>query len=290
MKKNISLNFLSQPYPYYYNGKSLFFISFLIFILTFIFNYIFKPFNLVSGEHKFEYVWICIIHATVAVLAFAIIVVIVNIKSSNEERWTVGKELLFIVTTLLFIGIAQFLIRDFIYFNPNNWSSNYFFEEIGHTFLEGLLFIFIIVPLNFNYLFYQNSKKAKEFKLDYSTKDITSFVTIQTQVKDEIFDLDVSKLLFVKADGNYIEIFFTEENSIRKLIKRITIKEFLSKLSAFSYIVKTHRSYLVNINKIINVDGNAQGYKLKLQSFPGEIPVSRNLISNFNEKMQKFEK
>jgi len=290
MTKNHHLNFFSQPYPFYYNGKSLFFISLLIFVLTFFFNYVFKPFNLLVDEHKFGYSRICVIHAIVAVLAFAIIVAVVNIKSGNNERWTVKSEFLFIVSTLIFIGISQFLIRDYIYTNPNNWSLNYLFEEIVHTFLEGLIFILIIVPLNFNYLFYQNSKRAKEFELNQTGNKTSSLITIETQVKDETFDLDISKLLFVKADGNYIEIYLNDNNQLEKLVKRLTIKDFLTKLSAFPSIVKTHRSYLVNINKIINVEGNAQGYRLKLKLYSREIPVSRNLISHFNEKMQELEK
>jgi DNA-binding LytR/AlgR family response regulator len=59
-------------------------------------------------------------------------------------------------------------------------------------------------------------------------------------------------------------------------------------VTEYSMIYKTHRSYLVNLNYVEHVTGNAQGYKLHLNSHEEKIPVARNSIKNFEEKMKSI--
>jgi len=42
---------------------------------------------------------------------------------------------------------------------------------------------------------------------------------------------------------------------------------------------------LVTINYVATASGNTQGYKLPLKNYSEKIPVSRNMISTFNTKM-----
>ena len=64
------------------------------------------------------------------------------------------------------------------------------------------------------------------------------------------------------------------------------MKELESALSPYSNIIKTHRSFLVNLLHIHSVSGNAQGYKLHLSNFDEPVPVSRNMIEDFNARMK----
>ena len=41
-------------------------------------------------------------------------------------------------------------------------------------------------------------------------------------------------------------------------------------------IKRTHRSYLVNLERVTEVSGNAQGYRLKVRDSEREIPLSRS--------------
>ena len=63
----------------------------------------------------------------------------------------------------------------------------------------------------------------------------------------------------------------------------MTLKEFEEQLSSFPYVFKVHRSYLVNLQAIESIMGNAQGYALRLKNYSeGTIPVSRSTIQEFN--------
>jgi DNA-binding LytR/AlgR family response regulator len=205
---------------------------------------------------------------------------------AQEENWSVRKEILLIMTFLVLVGMVQFLIRDLIYDNSNNWSWKYLIEEIRNTLLIGSLFAILFTSLNFNRLNARNVKKAKELNAaPHPPKNISNkIIQIETSVKSDAFELNVDRLLFAKAVGNYVEIYLREDPP-GKMLKRITLKDLLTVLSPFPNIIKTHRSYLVNLDFVDQVTGNAQGYKLKLSNCAEKIPVARNLIHSFNAKI-----
>ncbi len=279
-------NILSQPYPFYYQGKGLWIIAGLLFLMTFFFSYAFEPFVVYTPEHKMDYLWISFIHACSPGLVIGLFALF-NKSSEYEEKWNVFREILLIASFLLMVGILQFLIRDIIYNNPNNWSWRYLYEEIRNTFLVGTLFAILLTSLNFNRLNAKNTKKARAFNVSddlVRPVPVNATVYIETQVKANDFELQTDTLLFAKADGNYVELFF-EGGKNTKVLKRITLKELEEILKPYPNIIRTHRSYLVNLNHVSRVIGNAQGYKLRLNDFDQKIPVSRYMIRNFNEAM-----
>ena len=191
---------------------------------------------------------------------------------------------------LLLIGIGQFLIRDLIYNNPNNWSWGYFREEIGNTFLVGILLVGIIISLNYNRL---NARYAREaIKLDFSSQKFKktngqAIIPIETLVKMDRFELEVRTFLFAKAEGNYVMLYLKDGKELNKILKRISIKELEKQLEHLDHVVRIHRSFMVNLSFVENVKGNAQGYKLNIKECDQVIPVSRNMIPKFEAKGPK---
>jgi len=274
--------FLFQPYPFYYHGKNLWIIGGLLFVMTILFSYLFEPFVVYVPEHKMDYFWICVIHASIPFVIICCFFLYTKALHIGEN-WNVGREMFLISTFLLVIGIAQFFIRDFIYNNPNNWSWRYLYEEIRNTFLVGSLFAIFLTSLNYNRLNIKNTKRANALKLsDNAIEELkNSIVRIETQVKSDDFTLNLDDFLFAKSDGNYVEIYLNGDKII-KVIKRITLKELESTLKHYPNIFKTHRSFLVNLHHVKSVIGNAQGYKLEIINFDEKIPVARNMIQDFD--------
>jgi DNA-binding LytR/AlgR family response regulator len=56
-------------------------------------------------------------------------------------------------------------------------------------------------------------------------------------------------------------------------------------LAAHPAFFRCHRMYLVNLQRVISVSGNAQGLKLQLDGLEEAIPVSRNLTETVREKL-----
>lgn len=62
--------------------------------------------------------------------------------------------------------------------------------------------------------------------------------------------------------------------STRKML-RATMKQAEEAVAACPFIIRCHRAFLVNARKVVKVDGNSQGYRLRLEGDGEEIPVSR---------------
>jgi hypothetical protein len=280
--------FLRQPYPYYFKGKNLWILALMIFAMSMGFNYFFEPFVVYRPEHKVSYFWISMIHSLNAFLCVLVIIGLNNLRV-NEDKWTVGNEIALISGVLLMIGISQFLVRDLIYANPDNWSLRYFLEEIRNTFLVGLLFALILVPLNFLRLMKAHLKTAQSFNNNPPPNlhgQKISTLPIVTQQKSDDFELNPEHFLFAKSKGNYLEIFLENGEKANKVLKRMTMKELENQLESFPQFFKTHRSFLVNLQKVAHVKGNAQGYQLEIKSHSEAIPVSRGMIADFERKFK----
>lgn len=279
-------SYIKQPYPFYYEElKKVLFILCALALVSFLFTYLFEPFKVNVSEHRINSLWIVVLHSVIPIPIAFIYVFFLNKSVKNTENWTLGKEFLNLAVILLLIGIFSFLIRDFIYTNPDNWSFRYFWEEIQNTFLVGSLLLVIILPLNLERLIHKNLTILKKLPTNQQrTEKVNNIAQIQTPISEEKFELDIQTFLFAKVDGNYLEIFFSTSNGFEKYIKRLTLKEFDDQLNAFSFIFKVHRSYIVNLKAITSISGNAQGYVLNLKEYTqGTIPVSRSRIQEFNQ-------
>ncbi len=280
--------YLKEPYPYFYDLRNVIHISVLVFVLTLFFNYFFEPFEINQKEHKLDFFWISALHAFVSFFVIFISSILFLFFRRSADGWTIKKEFGFIFITLVLIGIGQFLIRDIIYNNPNNWSWGYFFEEIKNTVLVGTFFLAIVIPIIHYRFLKQNQKKLKQFK-PFKTLPITSSegnVLIQTLVKTDDFNLDPAQLLYALSDGNYTEVNFLQGDKVKRKLIRIPLKRLEMQLTPFTYIHRTHRSYLVNLLHVHDIEGNAQGFKLKVHRDLANALVSRKMVDDFRNKME----
>ena len=94
----------------------------------------------------------------------------------------------------------------------------------------------------------------------------------------ESFELIASDLLYVEAEGNYVKIVYRKNEKCTQKMLRATMKQVEEVSRPFSYIVKSHRAFLVNLCAVSKVSGNSQGYRLFLYDCEDSIPVSRAIV------------
>jgi DNA-binding LytR/AlgR family response regulator len=80
--------------------------------------------------------------------------------------------------------------------------------------------------------------------------------------------------------GNYSTIYFIENGLPKKEVIRATMKNIESELSKDKNIVRCHKSFFVNIDKITTTSGNARALYLHLNELDFPIPVSRGFSNN----------
>jgi hypothetical protein len=195
-------------------------------------------------------------------------------------RWTLLKYILFNAWLFLTLGILFTVINSLLFKCDINFIS-LFIKTQREVVLTGLIPLIVITILAKNNLLKQNladafeiNKKLSEIQtIKEQPKQLDHKTTIQTDT-NETFSLNLTDLVYILAMDNYSEIYWNDNGKITKKLLRVTLKNVESQLTN-QFIVRCHRSYLINVQAIESISGNTNGYKLQMKNTEVEIPVSR---------------
>lgn len=110
------------------------------------------------------------------------------------------------------------------------------------------------------------------------TNNIT-FNKLPVLKDDKLILVDIEDILLIYTEDRNIFIRTNKEN----FISSCSLQELEEKLSEKGFF-RTHRSYLVNLNKIREVSPWFNGsYVAKLEGLNEEIPISRNQVKVFKQ-------
>jgi len=292
---NLITEKLKKPYYLDLNPRKQIITALLVGGFIFLFLFVFRPFELSALSHSMLEISIgygLVTSATMLFLSFLLIKVLK--KFSDEEHWTVGKAIFWNVLHLFLIGIFNALYSHWIGVTELTFIRLLWFQLV--TISIGIFPILVMVliseaAMNRKYLKQADKinneilQKAKHSPLSLHHKStINKIITLISQNENEFLELPTDDLLFVKSADNYVEVYFTENKTIQKRLLRNTLKSIDEALKDNTNFFRCHKSYLVNLNKILKVNGNAQGYKFKLNFGEFEIPVSRQ----YNERVHEL--
>jgi len=85
----------------------------------------------------------------------------------------------------------------------------------------------------------------------------------------------VEELAFIESKKNYLHLI-SSNDKISSV--RMTMKEMEAKLGSYPQLVRCHRAFMVNLDQLAKVEGNAQGLRLHLRNSATYVPVSRSYI------------
>ncbi|WP_192825202.1 LytTR family DNA-binding domain-containing protein [Rufibacter sp. LB8] len=191
-----------------------------------------------------------------------------------EARWTVAKE---IIWNLAHFGTAGFLCTAYgaaVKVMPFSLAQISYMTMIA--FFMGLVPAVLLVLINYVFMLQRYKPLTplphKEPAPPLATPAQDLLLTSENE-KDAL-TLPAHNLLFIEADDNYCTVVYLEQGSVHKKLLRTSLSRLESQTSALN-IVRCHRSYLVNLDKVESVSGNAQGYRLHFPHTPGTVPVAR---------------
>ncbi|WP_428740962.1 LytTR family transcriptional regulator DNA-binding domain-containing protein [Tenacibaculum sp.] len=152
----------------------------------------------------------------------------------------------------------------------------------------------IIIWINYVVILKENLKSVKAYneqlQKELKLKDKEAVLYIETNNINETLILDLNTFLFAKSEGNYVDIYTKNLNTVDVKPYRISIQKLLTDLSDYPFIFSTHRSYIINIKNIRRTSGNARNYKISFSDISQEVPVSRNKFKVFKEAFDKYYK
>lgn len=97
--------------------------------------------------------------------------------------------------------------------------------------------------------------------------------------RNQLEKVKISEIFYIEADGKYAQIYMID----RKYLIRMSLREIIKRLDSPQFI-QTHRSFIVNIDKIKSVD--LQDYMIVLENM--HIPISRREREVVLERLDTF--
>jgi|ERR1035437_812316 hypothetical protein len=269
--------YIHQPYPLFESKwKPILLIS--VFVALFMF--IFQPFGLsnYSGESRsyFELGYGLITFCILIIDQFIIPLFLKPWFVSDE--WTVLKQFCWQIWILFSIGLGNFLYTSMFLTFSNGFNAFLVFQF--YTFVVGVIPILIITILHQNALLSSNLKLANELNYDLRASDeligLDDKVCILGDNNKDKLEVSLSDFLYITSTGNYVQVYYLKNQQLKNVLLRNTLKNIEEQLLECHSIIKCHRAFLVNKEKILSVKGNSQGLRLVLKDTDEEVPVSRN--------------
>jgi hypothetical protein len=102
------------------------------------------------------------------------------------------------------------------------------------------------------------------------------------------FSIKKEDLLYLESSENYVSICYLNKNKVSKYLLRDTLKKAEENFSG-TEIIRCHRSYIVNFEKVKVIRKDKDGLKLELD-VPSviEIPVSKTYFSTVMQTFSKY--
>jgi DNA-binding LytR/AlgR family response regulator len=102
---------------------------------------------------------------------------------------------------------------------------------------------------------------------------IPTLVPVAENGKDKLV-LPANDLLFIVASDNYCTVFHLAGDRVAKTLLCSPLGRLESQIN-LPRVIRCHRSYMVNLDRVQSVTGNAQGYKLFFAAAGMAVPVAR---------------
>ena len=208
----------------------------------------------------------------------------------DPDQWTVGKEIVLIVAVILAICALNVLAFATLGLSDSPLPSllyNIVFKTIGIAILP------VTILVLFEQMSYHRAQSRRAGELSKSISGSPGFQGISKhQIKSHssykvLFEgenekpvafLDADKIAYLKAEGNYVEIFHQEGSPhLKRVLVRNRLKNCLQQLPE-SQFFQCHKSFVVNTHWITEIEGNARNLELVLKYSDITLPVSRSRV------------
>jgi len=269
------MNYLNRPFPlllskkqgWLYIGAMVLVIDLLVILQ--------QPFGIVNWHHSDKLIILSVYGILFAFIYANIYFILSPLfpRFYNRDTWTFSKE----VRVLLFFFPLVGLV---------NWMytlaaiSEFPFSFFSFLQIQFYTFITDIIPV-FSILFYMENRYLLRHRKISEEEDISllpihpPFQSINhIQIKN--FRLSINEILFIESNRNDLTIHLLRDGKVFEKTIRYTLKELEPLLTDYPQFQRCHLSYIVNMEWVVNYEGDLSKMQLYLQNYKPYIPVSRS--------------
>ncbi|QHI35388.1 hypothetical protein IMCC3317_07340 [Kordia antarctica] len=201
-----------------------------------------------------------------------------KLKSTNKKRtWKTYHHWLLLVAIMSVAGFFGTIYHRFMMDVGEVATSYYLFVTIPRSIMISVPLFIISILLD---QLYTNKTSLEVVKASLQTihteEKIQSDekIILKSPVVNQCIEIIPSQIGYIKASGNYVEIYSIEDKKPQLL--RASLHFIAERLATYDFIIKCHRQYYVNIHKIKARKGNSQRILLTLNGMKEQVPVSKS--------------
>lgn len=106
-------------------------------------------------------------------------------------------------------------------------------------------------------------------------KRASNVLTLQSLTK-QVLTLDPQDISFIESNDNYVFVYHLKDGIILKTMLRIPLKQIEQQLFDYTYLVRCHKSFMINLEEQMQIHGNSKSSYFESSFFPKRIPISRS--------------
>jgi hypothetical protein len=261
-------NLVQKKIYFLESTKDKWFFIAIFFVFGILFINLFEPFNL--------YVWTKfketpkILLSLFHILPFCAVIIFTQFLIRNffsNFHFTILRLGLWILFEIILVSLINILIFGFSEF----LFTSMLFDSIYQTSLAMILCYFISFSVLLSIL-----------KKDFYVKKAGSLIPLKDYNNKVKLTLDFNLILYVKSTENYIQIFYLQNNSIKNILIRNTMKTIEAELKPYN-ILQSQRSFLVNKSQISSIEKINNKQVINLVKTDVKIPFSSSFKENFRD-------
>lgn len=203
-------------------------------------------------------------------------------RQFSNAHWTVGREIALVLTNILLIAIVNRLYLTWLLHDVTRVSS--WPSMILLTFLIGLFPTVAAVLASYIVQLRRYTQLATDLPTHAPAPPMAgipaSVLTLTAENEKETLKLPPADLFYIESSDNYCTVVYRQNGQADKVLLRSSLSRLEGQINRPD-IVRCHRSYVVNLDQVERVTGNAQGYKLHLANGQFTVPVARQ----YNESL-----
>ena len=222
-----------------------------------------------------------------------IILILIGMAVAAVSRWFMS--LYSRRRTLSYVAYISWIACEILVMTTIFTIAAYFTEsskDIITLFRNSLIktSLILLIPYAICYIYFIWQERVAQLRMlrEQIMEDETALQVAYVQIYDEKGEMRLSvrreHLLLIESADNYVCVWYTNQNTPKKVLVRNTLKQVAEQLSS-THIQRCHRSYLINLDhvKVLRREKEGVFVELGIDGVP-DVPISKT----YSESIQRW--